>query len=94
METRLLGTEGGLVHRNVGGTYDFEAQLFVERNGAHYDMKLSAPLPRVETAYYNFIEQLLGNAEPTATGEEGFIVMELLDAVYESARRGEPVRVE
>jgi predicted dehydrogenase len=29
-----------------------------------------------------------------ATGEEGVIVMELLDAIYESAEKGEPVRIE
>ena len=29
----------------------------------------------------------------TDTGEEGLIVMQLLDAIYESAEKGEPVRV-
>jgi predicted dehydrogenase len=28
-----------------------------------------------------------------ATAEEGLIVMQLLDAIYESARRGRPVRI-
>ena len=93
METRLFGTKGGLVQRNVGEGYDFEAEIYVERDGAQFDMKLHPPVRAVRTAYYTFIETILGKAAPAATGEEGLIVMELLDAIYKSARTGRPVRL-
>ena len=93
METRLLGTKGGLVQRNVDEDYQFEAEIYVERDGAHYDMKLHPPFPPCQSAYYSFIETVLGRSEPIATGREGLIVMELLDAIYKSARTGKPVKI-
>ncbi|MCD6405882.1 MAG: Gfo/Idh/MocA family oxidoreductase [Planctomycetes bacterium] len=93
METRLLGTKGGLVHRNVNETYQFEAEIFVERDGAPFDMKLHPPLPKCHKAYYSFVESLLGKTPPAATGEEGLIVMELLDAIYKSAEAGRPIKI-
>jgi predicted dehydrogenase len=93
METRLFGTKGGLVHRNLGETYDFEAEIYIEHEGALFDMKLHPPLPQCDKAYYAFVEILLGNREPIATGQEGLIVMELLDAIYKSARTGRPVHI-
>jgi len=93
METRLLGTKGGLVQRNVGEDYDFEALLFIDRDGAMFDVKLHPPVPAVKSAYYTFIESVLGRMEPVATGEEGFIVMELLDSIYKSAKTGRPVEI-
>ena len=93
METRLFGTKGGLVHRNVGETYKFEAELFVDHDGSLFDMKLHPPFPKVEKPYATFVEIILGRAEPIATGEEGLIVQELLDAIYKSAKTGRPVRI-
>ncbi len=93
METRLLGTQGGLVQRNRNETYEFEAEIYVERDGALYDMKLHPPLPFCASPYYYFAETVLGRAKPTATGEEGLIVMELLDAIYKSAETGKPVHI-
>ncbi len=45
METRLYGTKAGLVQRNLEETYKFEAELYLEKDGAHFDMKLHAPFP-------------------------------------------------
>ncbi len=93
METRLFGTKGGLVHRNVEESYQFDAELFVDHDGVLFDMKLHAPFPKVEKAYYSFVEIILGRMDPIATGEEGLIVQELLDAIYKSAKTGRPVRI-
>lgn len=94
METRLLGTLGGAVQRNVGEGYNFEAELFVERNGAHYDMKLHHPPgPDLPNQFHHFIDSILQDKPHIATGEEGLIVMELLDAIYESAASGRPVQI-
>ncbi len=94
METRLLGTRGGAVQRNVAEGYKFEAELFVEKNGAHYDMKLHHPPgPEIPNQFQHFVDCLIHNRPHIATGEEGLVVMELLDAIYESAASGKPVQI-
>lgn len=93
METRLLGTEGGLVQRNVDEGYTFEAELFTEREGCQFDMKLHPPVPEAQSSMAHFVDCILEDRPHTATGEEGLIVMELLDALYLSAATGEPVAI-
>ena len=44
METRLLGTKGGLVQRNVREDYEFEAEIYVDHDGAL--LRREAPLRR------------------------------------------------
>ncbi len=93
METRLYGTRGGLVQRNVEETYKFEAEVYVERDGAHFDMKLHPPFPPVPNPMCYFVDCILRDEPHVATGEEGLRVMEILDALYASAAEGRPVRV-
>jgi predicted dehydrogenase len=93
METRLLGTKGGLVQRNLNETYEFEAEIYFERNGAHYDMKLHAPPRRRLNAMTHFVESIVNETPHIATGEEGLLVMEILDAIYKSAEEGKPVQI-
>lgn len=94
METRLLGEKGGLVQKNVNAGYQFEAELFTERAGCHYDWKLAPPFPRAPSAMRHFVDCILEDRPHIATGEEGLIVMQILDALYASARTGEPVGIE
>jgi predicted dehydrogenase len=93
METRLFGTKGGLVQRNLNETYEFEAEMYVERDGAHYDVKLHIPRGRVKSAMYHLIESIVNDTPHVATGEEGLLVMEILDAIYKSAEEGRPVQI-
>lgn len=93
METRLYGTKAGLVQRNYDETYKFEAEIYLEKAGAHFDMKLHPPMQPVPTAMAHFIDCLLNGTPHTATGEEGLLVMEILDAIYRSAAEGKPVKV-
>ncbi len=93
METRLYGTKAGLVQRNVEETYKFEAELYVERNGAHFDMKLHSPLRPSPTPMYHFVDAILTGKPHIATAEEGLRVMEILDAIYRSAAEGGPVKI-
>jgi len=93
METRLYGTQGGLVQRNLEETYKFEAELFVEQNGCQYDMKLHPPIPSPKSSMYHFIDCIVKNEPHIATGEEGLIVQELLDALYLSAEKGKPMQI-
>jgi predicted dehydrogenase len=93
METRLLGTRGGLVQRNRDEGYAFEAEIYLEREGCPFDMKLHPPVPAVTGAMHHFVDCILKNEPHTADGAEGLVVMELLDAIYRSAATGEPVRI-
>lgn len=93
METRLLGTQGGLVQRNKGDGYQFEAEIYLERNGCPFDMALHPPLHGVKSAMHHFCECILKNQPHLATGEEGLVVMKLIDAIYQSASKGQPVRI-
>ncbi len=93
METRLLGTKAGLVQRNLNETYEFEAELYIERDGTPFDMKLH-PAPTVKKDAMNyFADCILQNKPHMAGGEEGLVVMKLLDAIYASAAKGAPVHV-
>jgi predicted dehydrogenase len=93
METRLYGTLGGLVQRNLDETYKFEAEMYLERDGAQFDMRLHPPAPPVPTPMQHFIDCLVSGEPHIATGEEGVLVMQILDALYQSAALGEPVRI-
>lgn len=43
-------------------------------------------------ADYNFIDAILGRAEPRTSAVNGIIQCELMDAIYESARTGQPAK--
>ena len=93
METRLFGTKAGLVQRNLEETYKFEAEVYLERDGAHYNMKLHGPTRPVPTSMAHFVDCIVNDTPHIARGEEGLRVMEILDAIYASATLGQPVRV-
>ncbi|MDN0076488.1 Gfo/Idh/MocA family oxidoreductase [Crenobacter sp. SG2303] len=93
METRLLGTKAGLLQKNLNEGYTFDAHVFMEQNGAQFDMLLHPPTIKAPSAMYEYAEAILSGHPHPAPGEEGLIVMEILDAIYASARSGEPVRV-
>ena len=97
---RLVGVEGfclphgGAIQRNVGKGCKFESELFVERNGVHYDMKLHHPPgPDAPNQYHHFVDGIVHDKPHIATGEEGLIVMELLDAISESVASARPVQI-
>jgi predicted dehydrogenase len=93
METRLWGTRGGLIQYNLNEGYDFSMEIFTEHGGAQYDVKLHerTGVPGAQSAMAHFVECIRNNKPHIATGEEGLIVMEILDAIYQSAKSGQPV---
>ncbi len=94
MRTRLLGTEGGLLYRNVDEGYEFEAEVYRKEDGFHFDNKLHLSGAGEKNAMYHFVDAIIYDNPHMATGEEGLIVTQLLDAIYKSAETGEPVKVE
>ncbi|MBT3193653.1 MAG: Gfo/Idh/MocA family oxidoreductase [Verrucomicrobia bacterium] len=93
METRLMGTRGGLVQRNLNEGYEFEAELFLERNGSQFDMRPHAPIPDAVSSIHHFVNCIVDDVPHTATAEEGVTVMKLLDAIYASAESGSPEKI-
>lgn len=93
METRLLGTRAGLLQKNVNEGYTFEANVYTEVNGAPVDMHLKAPTASAKSAMFDYAEAILAGQPHPAPGEEGLIVMEILDAIYASAASGAPVQL-
>ncbi|MCP3966306.1 MAG: Gfo/Idh/MocA family oxidoreductase [Lentisphaerae bacterium] len=93
METRLLGTEGGMVQKNLNESYTFDMEVFTEENGSLYD-KVLHPVPTVvPSSYYAFAEAVYNEQPVPAPGSEGLTVMRLLDAIYASAQSGTPVKL-
>ena len=91
METRLLGTKGGLLHRNLKEGYEFKGEIFVERNGKVESVKPRQAKGGPGSAMYHMVDSVLTGKPHIATGEEGLTVMKLLDAIYLSAAKGKPV---
>jgi len=93
MSTLVLGTKGSLYHGNAGESYQMEAKVFTDRSGF---VEVTRPLgytPRYASAHQHFVECILEDKEPLATAEHGVRVMEILDALYESAAKGREVKV-
>lgn len=93
METRLLGTQGGLVQRNVGEGYDFEGEIFINKDDYQYNLKLNPPISEEMSSRKHFIDCLRSGKKHIATGEEGLIVMGILEAIYKSAKLGKPIKL-
>jgi predicted dehydrogenase len=54
-------------------------------------MKLHPQGKPVKNAMVHFIDSIVSDTPHMATGDEGALVMEVVDAIYESARTGQPV---
>ncbi len=94
METRLLGTKGGAVQRNRHGTYEFESEIYTDQGGWMTNTQPIRPVDgQSHNQFHYYVDCIVNNRPHIATGQEGLIVMELLDAIYESAQRGRPVEV-
>lgn len=92
MVTWLSGTKGGIVQRNVGGGYEFAAEIYTEEGGNLYTKRLDQSTVQTPSAYSEFISSILERRRPLATGEEGLKVMKILEGIYRSAETGREVR--
>ncbi|MBM4080519.1 MAG: Gfo/Idh/MocA family oxidoreductase [Planctomycetes bacterium] len=92
MVTLLCGTKGGLVQKNVGGGYQFTAEIYTEENGRLFTKTLDWSTVPTPASYHEFVNSILEDRPPLATGEEGLKVMKILDGIYKSAATGKEVR--
>jgi predicted dehydrogenase len=89
---QFFGVQGGAVIRNTDEAYHFEARITRDEDG---ELKFWHPAPPdfMETPQEHFCRCILNDTEPSATGDQGVLVMKLLDAIYESAATGREVRL-
>lgn len=92
MITALYGTKGGLVQKNVGGGYQFTAEIYLEEGGNLFTKVLDRRLIQAPQSYHEFVDSILEKRPPLATGEEGLKAMKILEGVYRSAASGREVR--
>jgi predicted dehydrogenase len=92
MLTQLCGTRGGLVQKNVGGGYQFAAEIYTEEPGGLFTKALDQGLPPSPSAYQEFISSIVECREPSAGADHGVKVMKILEGIYRSARTGRDVR--
>ncbi|MDI6784080.1 MAG: Gfo/Idh/MocA family oxidoreductase, partial [bacterium] len=84
--SRLMGTKGGaqldplIIYKDELGTQ-------VDLKPAYAKVDTFA----AETAH--FVDCILKNKEPMATGEQGLEVMQILDAIYLSAKTGKQITI-
>ena len=87
---RLFGTDG-LDHTAIDS-----CELYVQENGNSVDRKITTPacedMGRIGSAA-NFIETLQGKAAPLNTPEQALRLMQVIDAIYASAKSGKPVTI-
>jgi predicted dehydrogenase len=93
MQTQLLGDQGGMLQFNLNEGYEFEAEIYREIAGCQVDSKIRWSNTPAPSSYYHFVDSIIHNRPHIATGEDGLVVMELLDALYASAASGAPVKI-
>jgi len=94
MVTQIYGTKGGVIQRNVGEGYDFEAKMFTEEDGILIESRiLEAGRKRSKNAMEHFADCILDDEEPIATGEQSLKCMRVIDVIYLSAKEGREVQL-
>ncbi|HUU09479.1 MAG TPA: Gfo/Idh/MocA family oxidoreductase [Phycisphaerae bacterium] len=93
MVTEILGDRGGIVQRNLGEGYDFEARVFTETGGSLAETQIKQRLAPAPSAYADFVDAVLEGRPTLAPAEDGLKVQQVLDAIYRSARLGKEVRI-
>jgi predicted dehydrogenase len=92
MITTLYGTKGGLVQKNLNGTYQWRAEVYTEEGGNFYTKVLDKASVSSPSAYSEFVSSILEKRPPSAPGEDGLKVMKVLEGLYRSAETGKEIR--
>jgi predicted dehydrogenase len=87
---QLLGKDGGVRWR-----LDEDFKWFKEENGVPYDIspQFDKNDERLDLLK-NFISSINNNHEPLSTAEQGLMISQILDAIYESSKTGKQVFID
>ncbi len=92
MITSLYGDKGGLVQKNVNAGYEFHAEIYTEEGGNLYTKVLDQSVVQPPSPYEEFINSILEDRPPMASGHDGIKVQKILDGLYRSATEGVEIR--
>ncbi len=92
---------GGMIRRlfrrdGIDATAVDDCELYTMENGRPVNRKIIVPPDEKmgrEKSVNNFVNVVLGRENPLSTPAEAVILMKIIDALYLSAERGEPVRL-
>ncbi len=92
IEFRLLGEKEGILEQNINQGYTFEAKTFYESKGISYSLNIDHVSQDIcPTAMYYFVDTIINDKPHMANGNEAIKVMQLIDAIYQSAETGKPI---
>lgn len=83
---KLLGTKGGITFgtSDAPTIYTEMCDYMVDITPTTHNLKVGKTTFAAEIQ--NFVDCCLGKCECTATAEDGYVVMQILDAIYRSAK--------
>jgi putative sterol carrier protein len=92
----ITGSRGVLfIHRCTGNIHEGPAvSLFGNRGWVHYDEVKSDWIEGFKGALENFIDAIVGEAEPLLTGQQGREILRMSFAIYQAARKRREVHLE
>ena len=95
ISVRLYAERGGaLIQTEVGTNSEIRVKLFLEQDGVLCDMIPAVEtLPPVPTIRQAFLEAILQDTPVPCSPEQGILISRLLDAIYQCAATGAPVRL-
>ena len=77
---------------NLNEGYTYEVEYYSEIAGRAFDSKMHTA-HSMPSAFQLFADSVRDNTPFLVQPEEGVTVMKILDAIYQSAGSGEPVRI-
>ena len=57
-------------------------------------MRLHEPVPQTYNCIYEFVDDIVHGNPSACSAKEALIAMKILDAIYESAAKNEPVQIQ
>jgi predicted dehydrogenase len=91
--TQLWATRGGIIQRNINDAYQYEARVYTESHGTLWETRLQQTTTPTPSACGEFIDAILENREPSASGQHGLDVQNILDAIYKSSATGKEIKI-
>ena len=93
MQTRILGTKGGVSQHNVDGTYHVVGEGVSNIDGAEVHINIDRVSSEGDTisVHDDFVCAIREDRQPLASGENGLIVARILDGLYRSAEEGREI---
>ena len=93
LKFQIIGSKGSI---HIDTSHNRCIQKYTEKEATYPDVLVAydsygKPLGFVRESISHFIECIIEDKEPMATGEDGLIVTQIIEKILESSRKGEPL---